>query len=170
MHHAHRHARGVRCGNVLPLSFASGRPSSPRSPQSFHETCDSHVPLQVKRRNKNGGRVNVGNKFIQLGAQASSPHLSTLVHVPIEHVLTCGWPERPVCCSAPLTGFSRHLLRVPRGSLALPTRGRSGAHFGVREAICGGRSEGARWPRALDRADRLLWRKMYVLVCRVSVR
>ena len=157
--------RGVRCGNVLPLSFASGRPASPRSPQSFHETCDSHVPLQVNRRNKNGGRVNVGNKLIQLGAQAPSPHLSTLVHVPIEHVLTlCGWPERPVC-SAHRT-FSSSTSRTARIFGFADTWA-----FGCALRCAGGDLRrpltGARWPRALDRAERLLWRKMYVLVCRV---
>ena len=54
------------------------------------KACDSHVPLQVDRWNKIGGRENIGNELIQQGAQAPNPCLSPLVHVPTEHVLTCG--------------------------------------------------------------------------------
>ena len=167
MHRALRHAWGTRCGNALSFSSDSGRPSPPRSPQSLHNACDSHVPLQVDRRNKNGGRENVGNKLIQRAAQAPRARLPPLVHAPIEHALTCGWPDGSACSSH--RTFSSSASRTVK-------------FFGFADTWafgCAQRRAGidarrplreARWPRALDANTAFIVVKKYLLVRRVCVR
>ena len=65
----------------------------------------------------------------------------TSVSSPTSPLNTCSPAAGRGGLSAPPTGLSRHLLRVRVGPLALSTRGRSGAQFGVREAMRDGRSE-----------------------------
>ena len=99
MHHALRHAWGTRCGNTRCRSRATLAGSHHRAARNLFTRrviCTSRCRW-TEGTNENGGRVNVGNELIHWDAQAPSARLSPLVHAPIEHVVTCGWPERPGC-------------------------------------------------------------------------
>ena len=100
-------------------------------PHAATQTC---ALWQAVRRDEIAGREHIGTDQFQWGAQLPAPHLCVLAIPPIEHVLTAAGSRG---LSAQLTGLSGHLVHVRRRSLALPIRGRSGAHSDVREAIRG---------------------------------
>ena len=146
----------TKLASVVGASAATNSHAASRCqvcPAAALRRCISHAATQTcalwqaVRRDEIAGREHIGTDQFQWGAQLAAPHLCVLAIPPIEHVLTCGWLERPVCSAhrtfSSSTSRTATIFRVA-DTWALGCAQRC-AGSDPRQPL-----RGARWPRALN--------------------